>query len=59
VLEPVVEPVQLDIDPVVESVQVDVVPESQEGLTILSEAALAVASAPVPRGSPPPLPLLL
>jgi hypothetical protein len=54
-----VEPVQLDIDPVVESVQVDVVPESQEGLTILSEAALAVASAPVPRGSPPPLPLLL
>jgi hypothetical protein len=54
-VDPVLEPAQLSSNPVVESSPVDVVPESQEGLVVLSEAALAVAPATVPRGSPPPL----
>jgi hypothetical protein len=54
VVDPVLEPVQLAIEPMVESVHVDAVPESQDCLAILSEAALAVSSAPVPRGNPPP-----
>jgi hypothetical protein len=58
VVDPVLEPVQLSIDPVVESAHVDVVHESQEGLDVLSEATLVVASPPVPQGSPPPPPPL-